>query len=136
MNCPHCQKELPANDAAAWCPFCGRDLEPDAANLASQPAFASSYVNWPKFFVVLFAPPVCCFLALAVGVGGLAVIFGLFGSLISGLVCARMIMEGINLAGFKKAATHFGLIILLCCLSCFLCFVGCMSASTVSKHGI
>ena len=26
MNCPHCQKELPANDAAARCPYCRGDL--------------------------------------------------------------------------------------------------------------
>lgn len=66
MNCPHCQKELPGNYAAAWCPFCGRDLEPGQANIQLQPAFESNYVRWPKFFIVLFAPPVCCFLALAV----------------------------------------------------------------------
>jgi hypothetical protein len=135
MNCPHCQKELPANYEAGWCPFCGRDLKPGQANPPSQRAFESNYVSWPKFFIVLLAPAVACFLALAVDVGGLAVILGLFGALISGLMCARMIMEGVNLAGSKKALAYLGLAFLLCCLSCFLCFIGCISASTVSKHG-
>ncbi len=136
MNCLHCQKELPANYAEAWCPFCGRDLEPDSSGTAALPAFEANYINWPRFFIVLFVPPVCCFLALAVGIVDLAGIFGVFGSFISGLVCTRMIMGRTNLVGLKRAAAHFGLAMLLCCLSCFLCFVGCMSAATVSKHGL
>lgn len=136
MNCLHCQKELPANYAGEWCPFCGRDLEPSEANPPSQPAFESNYISWPKFFIVLLAPSAACFLALAVDWGGLAVLSGLFGALISGLVCARMIMEGVNLAGANKVLAHLGLAFLLCCLSFFLCFIGCIGASTVTKHGI
>jgi hypothetical protein len=136
MNCPHCQKELPANSGAAWCPFCGRDLLPNEAGSQPQPAFEQNHVRWPKFFIFLLAPAICCFLALAVDVGGLAVFSALLGSLISGLICTRIIMGAINSTGLKRAMVHFGLAIILCGLSFFLCFVGCISASTISRHGI
>ena len=136
MNCLHCQKELPANYEAGLCPFCGRDLKPGQANLPAQPAFELNYISWPKCFIVLLAPAATCFLALAVNWGGLAVVFGLFGALISGLMCARMIMAGVNLAGSKRALMYFAVAMLLCCLSGFLCFIGCISASAVSHHGI
>jgi hypothetical protein len=135
MNCPHCQKALPENYGVAWCPHCGRELLPDKADSPPQ-VFEPNQISWPKFFVVLLAPAVCCFLALAVDLGGLAILPGLFGGMISGLICTRMIMEGVNLTGIKKAITCFGLAVLLCCLSYFLCFVGCISASTVTRHEI
>src|SRR5450755_523679 len=109
MNCPHCQKELPANSGAAWCPFCGRDLLPNEAGSQPQPAFEQNHVRWPKFFIFLLAPAICCFLALAVDVGGLAVFSALLGSLISGLICTRIIMGAINSTGLKRSMVHFGL---------------------------
>ncbi len=27
MNCPHCQKEIPASHKSNWCPSCGRDFK-------------------------------------------------------------------------------------------------------------
>ena len=133
MNCPHCQKDLPENYGAAWCPFCGKDLSVPETNL---PAFESRWVSWPKFFIILFAPAIGCFLALAIDIGGLAVLLGLFGSLVSGLICARMIMENVNLTGFKRGLAHFGLAILLCGTAWFLCFLGCTSSAAISNHGI
>jgi hypothetical protein len=136
MNCPHCQKELPDNYGAVYCPFCGRDLIPDETSSLFQPTFEPKCIHWPKFFIVLLTPAICCFLALAVDIGGLAVLFGLIGGVVSGLVCARMIMAAFNPIGLKRSIVYFGLAMLLCGLSFFLCFVGCVSASTVSRHGI
>ena len=65
--CPHCQKELPANYAAGWCPFCGRDLEPGQANPASQPAFAPNYGTALKVMAVLI-----------LSISGLLMIIGTF----------------------------------------------------------
>jgi hypothetical protein len=139
MNCPHCQRELPEKYGTGWCPFCGHDLpsnQIDTLQSPPRPVIEPNHINWPKFFLILFAPAVGCFLALIVDIGGLAVLFGPFGGSISGLVCAHMIMEAVNFTGSKRTMIHFGLAILLCALSFFLCFVGCVSASTVSRHGI
>jgi hypothetical protein len=133
MNCPHCQEELPADYPAGWCPFCGKDLFVAGTDL---PAFESRWVSWPKFFIILFAPAIGCFLALTIDIGGLAVLLGLFGSLVSGLICARMIMENVNLMGFKRGLAHFGLAMLLCATAWFLCFLGCTSGAAISNHGI
>jgi hypothetical protein len=136
MNCPHCQKELPATYAETWCPLCGRDLEPEGVGAPARQAFEPGYVTWRKFFIVLLAPPVCCFLALAAGLELPAFLFGMFGSFVSGLWCARMIINGSNLTGFKNRLTQFGVAMLLCCLSIFLCFIGCISPSIISQHGM
>jgi hypothetical protein len=75
-------------------------------------------------------------LALAIDIGGLSVLLGLFGSLVSGLICARIIMANVKLTGFKKGLAHFGMAILLCCTAYFLCFLGCASGEAISNHGI
>jgi len=134
--CTHCQEELPANYAAEWCPFCGRDLPSGGTGAPTRPAFEPGYVTWRKFFIVLLAPPVCCFLALAVGLELPAFLIGMFGSFVSGLWCARMIINGSNLTGFKNGLAQFGVTMLLCCLSVFLCFIGCIGTSMVSQHGM
>ena len=128
MNCPHCQQELPKNALATLCPFCHADLP--------LPIFQSAWVNWPKIFILLVAPAACCFLAILINVTGFAVLAGLFGSLAAGIVSSRMIMEGLNLTGWRRGLTHFILAFCLCGLAWFLCFLGCTGGSSVSNHSL
>jgi hypothetical protein len=133
VNCPHCQKGLPENYGALYCAFCGKDLPP--REVESSPVNELRQVSWPKFFAILFAPAVGCFLSLSLDVGAFAVLLGLIGSLVSGLICTRWIMEIVKLFGYKRALAHFGLAICLCSLSWFLCFLGCTGAESISNHG-
>jgi hypothetical protein len=135
MNCPHCQKELPENHGAVYCLFCGRDLVPEETGILP-PIFESNRFHWPKFCMVLFTPAVGCFLSLAMDVSGLALIFGLVGSVASGLICARMIMGSLHLAGSKRFLVHFVLAMLLCGLAWLLCFLGCAGGATITNRGL
>lgn len=121
MNCPGCQRELPGFSLATLCPYCGAELP--------KPMFQPIWVSWPKFFAVLVAPAVVCFLAGTIDSLGLVILSGLFGSLISGLVCARMLMNGVTLQGYQRALVHFCLGLAMCGLTWFLCFLGCTAQS-------
>ena len=134
LACPHCHKEFPASAAAGPCPFCAGDLSANRPTSAARPIFQPAYVNWRKFLLVLLAVPAGCFLTMALDWDGLTAMIGLFGMFVSGLICARMIMNGSNLTGFKHALAYFSVALLLCCLVGFLCFIGCISASAVSRH--
>lgn len=134
MNCPHCQQLVPMDHPAASCPFCGKELSlenPPMAPLA-QPLRA----NWPLFFAVLFAPPVCCFIALSLDVGFLAVLFGALGSLISGVVCTRIVMRNFGSIRWRRALLQIIIGVLLCGISFSLSFLGCTTASSITHHGI
>jgi hypothetical protein len=136
MICPHCQKKLPENYGAVYCLFCGKDLPPENSVQAmpSHTLFVAAKINWRIFFLVLFAPAILSFLSLAIGLGGLAVLPGLFGGLVSGLICARMVMETIAFTGFIKFAAHFALAVVFCFLCYSLCWVGCAAALSISGN--
>lgn len=127
MNCPHCKNELPGGYAATFCPACGRDLSEETA-----PEFATGYVRWWLFFLILLTPALGSFISVAGRVVPLIIAFGPVGSLIAGLVCARMIMAHVSLQGFKRAMVHVVIALLLCGLSLFFAFVGCSAGSSVS----
>lgn len=98
----------------------------------SQPA----PVEWQKFFVVLFAPPVCCFIALALDIGFLAGVFGIVGSLISGVVCTGIVMKSLAASGVRRALLGMFIGVMLCSLSFFLSGLGCSIANRVTDHGL
>jgi hypothetical protein len=134
MNCPHCQQILTSDFSAANCPFCGKEMpqEPRQEALLSQ----ATPVKWPKFFMVLFAPPVCCFIALALDLGILAGLFGIVGSLISGVVCTGLVMKSIAASGARRALLGIFIGVMLCGLSFFLSGLGCSAASSITDHGL
>jgi hypothetical protein len=59
----------------------------------------------------------------------LAGVFGLGGSLISGLVCTRLVMSTLQVSGPWRALSCCGIGILLCGLSGFFSFYGCVVVS-------
>jgi hypothetical protein len=89
MNCPHCQRPVDDNYTGVSCPVCGGVLP--SSSLSGQSLFQPHYVNWRRFYIVLLLPPVCCFVSIALKMDILAGIFGIVGSLVSGLICSRML---------------------------------------------
>ena len=133
MNCIHCKRELPADYRVSYCPFCGRDLVDENAS-ESLPTGLGSGI-WPKFFIVLFAPAVFCFAAMALGLGDLAAIVGIFGSVAAGIVSARILMAKLEVTGFQRAVMHFFIAIVLCGLSIFVTAIGCgLGVTATGNH--
>ena len=126
MNCPHCQKELPVNHPAIWCPFCGRELVE-----GQTPADEFFKTNWPVFFAVLLAPAVLSLIGIAFNSGTLTVLATFGGSLLAGKICAGM------LAGPRgySTAVQWLIAVGLAALSIILCFGGCMAGAAINvKH--
>src|SRR5580692_3472523 len=132
MNCPHCQQCLPADFSLEVCPHCGKDLPGE--HLQGVKPTPRARVRWPLFFVVLFAPAVCCFIAFALNLGWLAVLSGLAGSLISGLICTGIVIKRLAASGRRSPLLTFGIGVLLCSLSYFLSGVGCTVGVNVTGH--
>jgi hypothetical protein len=118
--CPHCQRELPVNHPANWCPFCGRDWLPD-----ENPSSEIHKINWLVFFAVLFAPAMLSMLGMTINAGGLVFFSTFIGSGVAGIVCGSMIAlrqaRGMEANKLLVAV----LSVLLGALSFFLCFLGC-----------
>jgi hypothetical protein len=134
VNCPHCHQALPDGSATSACPICGRELPP-AVPLDAKPVEAAP-TNWPVFFAVLLAPPAGCFFSLAMNLGILAAFLGCVGSLVSGVICARIIMEHLTVSGPKRGLVGLLIGVLFCGFSYFLSALGCSTASSVTHHGI
>jgi hypothetical protein len=132
MNCPHCQQGLPADFSLEICPHCGKDLPSEHLQGGTPPPAARA--RWPLFFGVLFAPAICCFIGFALNLGFLAVLSGLSGGLISGLVCTRIVIGRLAASGRRSALLTFGIGVLLCSLSYFLSGLGCSIGSSVTGH--
>ncbi len=126
MNCPHCQKELPVNYAAAWCPFCGRDLPAsgvDSVQHLSPPV----KTNWVLFFSVLLAPVLLTILVVLLGAkkGNASPGIAFFGGGVAGIVCG--VMLGRQLGKTKPLRIILGIlfafIMIVVCIgmSCFGC---------------
>jgi hypothetical protein len=125
MNCPHCQKKLPENYSAGWCPFCGRDLFPDQS-----PSIESAKINWLVFFTVLLAPAVLSLIGVALNIGTLIVSGTFGGSLVAGAVCSGMLDERYG----YSSVVRWLLAAVLALLSFALCFGGCLAGVMIGKH--
>jgi hypothetical protein len=62
MNCPHCQKELPEDYSAMWCPFCAKYLTPKAE---PPPPLPSAKLNWRIFLCALLGPALLTLISAA-----------------------------------------------------------------------
>lgn len=126
MNCPHCQNELPERDAAAWCPFCGRDMPPSETDLV-QPQLPPVKTNWLIFFFVLLAPVVFTILAVLLGAnsGNASPGIAFFGGGTAGIVCGVMLGRQLGKTGPTRVILGilFAFIMMVVCIgmSCFGC---------------
>ena len=106
MNCPHCQKEMPEDHGAAYCPLCGKDLSSEPADLAR--TLPPVKFNSLLFFAALLLPPLLTLLSAAamrylVSASpvneGVSVVVGLLSGVIGGAVCGVLV-------GLKTSRRH------------------------------
>jgi hypothetical protein len=123
MNCLHCQKELPANYAAEWCPFCGRDFPPSETD-SVQHQLPPVKTNWLVFFFVLLAPVLLTVLAVLFGAknGNAAPAITFFSGGAAGIVCGVMLGRQLG----KTRPTR----VILCVLFAFIMTVVCIGMSS------
>jgi hypothetical protein len=87
MNCPHCHREVPADVRTAGCPFCGQSLNvPSGPVSAPRPYGTDKSMALLLFWVAFLGGPI---LALLLARSGQALIFPVFGAVVSGFALAR-----------------------------------------------
>ena len=123
------QSNAPGGYLGNYRPHCGADLpvEPQFAASGDE----SKQINWREFFIILFLPPAVTFLALAANLMAIAVIAALAGSVVSGIVCARMVMKRTMVSGVRRVLFHIVAVILLSSLSLIVSGLGCAAGAVV-----
>jgi hypothetical protein len=123
MNCPHCQKELPENYSANWCPLCGTNLNE-----------APIKFHWRLFLVALLCPALLTLLSAAAMRflisshsmnEGVSPWVGLIGGAIGGVICGVMLgfQASKNLPIRIILSILMSAIMIVVCV--MLCFFGC-----------
>ncbi len=130
MNCPHCQAELPENDAAQSCPACGRILPPIIESKAPDAVPKDNSLCWMTFWAAFFSFPIICLLGLYAGGNPVFLFLVLIGAIIAGFSLAKI---------YAKTPTSFvvmGILYTLGVLAIYLgiLFVGCLVVAGV--HGV
>jgi hypothetical protein len=136
MNCPHCQKTLPENYTASYCPHCGGGMQ--AAEAVFIPPSPSPSPRPPRkirlsiFFSVLLAPPLLTMLSAFVSRGQwneqTSPAIAVWGGAAAGIACGVMLAFRLG----KHIAARIILSILLSAVFGVVCimlsFGGCMVA--------
>ncbi len=126
MNCLNCQKELPANYAAARCPFCGHDLAVSGSD-SIQPPLPPVKTHWLIFFSVLLAPVLLTILTVLLGAknGGAPAGIATIGGGVAGIICGAMLGRQVGSTRPLRIilGTVFAGILMVVCIgmSCFGC---------------
>jgi hypothetical protein len=129
MNCPHCQKPLPENYSAGFCPHCGGAIQPESPGVDTLD-LPPVKIRWPIFFGVLLAPVLITALIAFLGKPNEQVspITGFFGGAAAGIACG--IMLALRIGKTVGARIVHGIVLsvvfaVVCItLSCFGCMVG------------
>ena len=129
MNCPHCQRELPENYGAAYCPFCGQNLPPEN-QIAESSAKKLAPIRFHVmiFFLLLLLPPIVTMISAWLVQSQnepYSLCIGFFGGGAAGIACG--IMLGLRLGRTVPArillSLFFAAIMAVVCI--MLCFFGC-----------
>jgi len=132
MNCQHCQKELPENYGAVYCPFCGKDLALD--NPGALHELPPVRFNGLLFLSALLLPPLLTLLSAALmrfvfltkpTNEGISPCVALVGGCIGGVICGVLLgmKAGRNLPAKISLSILFSAIMMIVCVA--LCFFGC-----------
>src|SRR5690242_13965829 len=132
MNCPHCQKPLPQNYTASFCPHCGGAIEYPHIPVPASPPLPPVKVNWFLFFAVLLAPPlltlITAFVSREQRGQSVSPVIALFGGAIAGIVCGIMLARRVGRTGSARILLGFlfsGIFAVVCItLSLFGCLGG------------
>jgi hypothetical protein len=130
MNCPHCQKELPPDYSAACCPFCGKNLLPEAEPFQKLPP---AKFRWKLFLCALLSPALLTlfsaaamrFLILSQPTNeGVSPMIALVAGAIGGVVCGVTLgLNSRNLPARIALSILMSAIMIIVCI--MLCFFGC-----------
>jgi hypothetical protein len=126
MNCLNCQKELPADYAAARCPFCGHALAVSGNDSVRQ-SLPPVKTHWLVFFSVMLAPVLLTILSVRFGAknGGASTGFALIGGGAAGIVCGAMLGRQVGTTRPLRiilGAVFAGIMMVVCIgMSCFGC---------------
>jgi hypothetical protein len=130
MDCPHCHQTLAPGYPAAWCPFCGKDLLPDAKPLRKLPPVK---FNWRLFFCALLCPALLTLLSAAAmrflilpqpTNEGVSPMIALVTGAIGGVICGVMLgFNSRNLPARIALSILMSVIMIIVCT--MLCFFGC-----------
>jgi hypothetical protein len=135
MICPHCQKDLPANYSANWCPFCGKNLLPEAEPSQELPPVK---LNWRLFLCVLLSPALLTLLSVAAmrfilsqpRSEGVSPWVGLIGGTIGGVICGVML----GIQGSKKLPARIFISILMSVIMIVVCVVLCFFGCSMGGY--
>ena len=131
MNCSHCQKELPENYAASFCPHCGGAVQQPDPVTPDTPPLVPTKINWWIFFGVLLAPPlltlITAFLDKERSNQELSPFIAFFGGAAAGIACGIMLALriGKNVAARVALAIVFSIVLAVLCI--MLSLGGCMA---------
>lgn len=124
MNCSHCHEKIAPDYFAPWCPYCGR-MFAAPSKAAHPPSFRK--FNWLFFCIVLSLPAIVVLIMLgliAVDVNTMAMA-SIFGSIVSGVVCAIVLARWKGGTIVDQVFTAILLSVVLAVVSFGLCCLGC-----------
>jgi hypothetical protein len=129
MNCPHCQKELPPNYDAAWCPVCGKDLQPAPQPVGPLPPVK---LNTLIFFSVFLAPLLLTILAVILGSNdshsAVSGTIAFFGGCAAGVYCGITLARAMTTTIGNRVALCVAFSIVLSVAIVTMDCVGCMAS--------
>lgn len=134
MNCPHCNKPLPENYTASYCPHCGGAVRPEelVAVASSDTSLVPVRVSWLIFFGVLLAPALLTAFSVFLGKGHsneqASPVIAFFGGAAAGIACGVMLglRIGRNVGTRIMLSILFSGVLAVVCI--MLSFFGCMAA--------
>jgi hypothetical protein len=127
MNCPHCQKPLPENYTANFCPHCGGIIRPEPL-ISGDPELAPIKTNWLVFFGVMLAPALITLLIALVGKPREQVspFTAFFGGAAAGITCGIMLALRIGKNAGARIVLGFVFAVVFAVVCIMLSFFGCM----------
>src|SRR5689334_17705579 len=112
MNCPHCQKPLPENYSASFCPHCGGAVEYPQSPVPVAPLLPPVKINWFLFFAVFLAPPLLTLLSAIVNKGhsneGVSPPTAILGGAAAGITCG--VLLALRLGRTKPTRVALGIL--------------------------
>jgi len=133
VNCPHCQKDLPENYSANWCPFCGKNLSTPPDDSAKTQTPRKFRWHWKLFLCAMLSPALLTLLSAATmrflvlshpTSEGVSPTIALLGGAIGGVVCGVTLgLTARNLLNRIAISILMSAIMIVVCI--MLCFFGC-----------
>jgi hypothetical protein len=131
MICPHCQKEMPHDHGAVYCPLCGKDLA-SKSGLGREPSPVK--FNARLFFCALLLPSILTLISAAIMRSlfsgtvvneGVSPMVGLAGGALGGVICGILLGRKTSTGLLERifGSLIFSAVMIVVCV--MLCWFGC-----------